>query len=806
MSLSKLFNRIFWHNNTTPDINEDNLNAMSKGLSDVDDRLISLAGTIMEDVPQIQEDIADLQEAEATFNAAIQSAQDAATNAQNSANEAAGSVTSAQQKALIAEGWAKGTQNGSPVSQSSPYWENNAEYWAGKARSFTPEGYQDLVDEVEDVKQTLSNLTDTVSDSEAYVLRQGKGNMVDMELVGGSVAWNQRIYNGNFASTSGWVSSSSTFSVSNNKGILKATARYGRVSQELTSLADHKYLLFATLKSYKNTGTVWKIRKFKSSDYTVTEDINVTLSTTENTYAKVETGMYKIGIFVQDDNTGDWGNIELSNFMCIDLTALFGSTIADYIYSLEQATAGAGVAWFRKYFPNAYYGYQRGKIESVNVANRKVVGKNLYTDSPSFDGFIDANIWTLQSETLNGHPVYKSNTAWRGMWKSIYLPVGTYTFSVQAKMDTSAQCYLYVLQGLLQNPAELDVTTIYITPTTSWSKYSGTFTVTKAGTVAFRIECYANNMGLYISEYQLEIGSTATDYEPYKEYTFPFANKQLRGIPKLVDNKLSYDGDIYTADGTVTRKYGIVDLGTRTWTYDSSNRRFVSDQFSSIKQTSDARVLQLLCPKYVCLHNVELFDSDWNNVVYNTAEESICIHDHSYTDPATFKTDMSGVYLVFPKQTPTTESAEPYQNPQRAFIEGTEEFVDYGVQSATRDVSIPVGNNTTYQLNETLPPIEDYVDGAVKILLKDKILAKDVPSSSDFNSYTEEGNYCFDATTASTLANCPVSTACNLRILNAGGGVVQILTTYSAEPLVYIRTNYGSAWNSWYKFQGTVVA
>ena len=108
--------------------------------------------------------------------------------------------------------------------------------------------------------------------------------------------------------------------------------------------------------------------------------------------------------------------------------------------------------------------------------------------------------------------------------------------------------------------------------------------------------------------------------------------------------------------------------------------------------------------------------------------------------------------------------------------------------------------------HETLPPIEDYVDGAVKILLKDKILAKDVPSSSDFNSYTEEGNYCFDATTASTLANCPVSTACNLRILNAGGGVVQILTTYSAEPLVYIRTNYGSAWNSWYKFQGTVVA
>lgn len=156
MALPKLFQRIIWHNNTTPAIQEDNLNAMSKGLSDVDDRVISLAGTIMEDVPQIQEDIADLQEAEATFNAAIQSAQDAATNAQNSANAAAGSVTSAQQKALIAEGWAKGTQNGSPVSQSSPYWENNAEYWAGKARSFTPEGYQDLVDDVDSLKETFT--------------------------------------------------------------------------------------------------------------------------------------------------------------------------------------------------------------------------------------------------------------------------------------------------------------------------------------------------------------------------------------------------------------------------------------------------------------------------------------------------------------------------------------------------------------------------------------------------------------------------------------------------------------------------
>ena len=42
MALPKLFQRIFWHNDTTPAINEDNLNAMSKAIDDIDDRLIAL--------------------------------------------------------------------------------------------------------------------------------------------------------------------------------------------------------------------------------------------------------------------------------------------------------------------------------------------------------------------------------------------------------------------------------------------------------------------------------------------------------------------------------------------------------------------------------------------------------------------------------------------------------------------------------------------------------------------------------------------------------------------------------------------
>lgn len=54
-----------------------------------------------------------------------------------------------------------------------------------------------------------------------------------------------------------------------------------------------------------------------------------------------------------------------SNFF--DLTQMFGSTIADYIYSLEQSQAGAGVAWFKKLFPADYYPYCEPTIISSHT-------------------------------------------------------------------------------------------------------------------------------------------------------------------------------------------------------------------------------------------------------------------------------------------------------------------------------------------------------------------------------------------------------------------------------------------------------
>ena len=52
--MNKAYTKIIWINGASPALNEDNLNAMSEALDEVDDRIVSLAGNILEVIPQIQ--------------------------------------------------------------------------------------------------------------------------------------------------------------------------------------------------------------------------------------------------------------------------------------------------------------------------------------------------------------------------------------------------------------------------------------------------------------------------------------------------------------------------------------------------------------------------------------------------------------------------------------------------------------------------------------------------------------------------------------------------------------------------------
>lgn len=53
--MEKIYDRINWHNNTDPAINESNLNRMDSAIDEIDNRVVNLSGTLMETVPEIQE-------------------------------------------------------------------------------------------------------------------------------------------------------------------------------------------------------------------------------------------------------------------------------------------------------------------------------------------------------------------------------------------------------------------------------------------------------------------------------------------------------------------------------------------------------------------------------------------------------------------------------------------------------------------------------------------------------------------------------------------------------------------------------
>ena len=62
--------------------------------------------------------------------------------------------------------------------------------------------------------------------------------------------------------------------------------------------------------------------------------------------------------------------ITIYRVMIVDLTEMFGSKIADYLYNLETQTTGAGVALFKQIFYKDYYAYNAGgtwvSVASVN--------------------------------------------------------------------------------------------------------------------------------------------------------------------------------------------------------------------------------------------------------------------------------------------------------------------------------------------------------------------------------------------------------------------------------------------------------
>lgn len=376
------------------------------------------------------------------------------------------------------------------------------------------------------------------------------------QITGGTVAWNQLVHNGNFADTTYWSkASTATFSVSNNIGTFKAAARYHNlIAQDLPNMVSgHVYMGIIDAQSYTNSNTILCVRRDSGSS--VAQRATATLSTAMGQKAVMlkasDAGTTRF--FVQDDNETGWGEIKIKNAMLIDLTQLFGSTIADYIYQQEQSQSGKGVSLFKSLFPKAYYAYNSGGLLSVKTSARETTGKNLFAPYTRSDSSASGVTWSYQggSFTARGTATGTSYASLIGNnWQTVE---GSIFGNLLGKQITisGGKDGIYINLAFRQNSSDSGYQTNWVT--------NGTITVPTDGTyqVYFNARVTSGWSGEATIQPQVELGSTATDYAPYEKHTYPLSNIELRGIPKLVNNKLTYDGDIYKAGGSVTRRYGI---------------------------------------------------------------------------------------------------------------------------------------------------------------------------------------------------------------------------------------------------------
>ena len=522
------------------------------------------------------------------------------------------------------------------------------------------------------------SLTPTSTDTTPYLFKavgDVYGDRLEDKIVGGTVAWNQMIpdSNRNYTNTSE-TDTRSYFQFM----IQEAVSPYTKyVSQRFYTAIGEYSVLFkpsssATGVLFKHDGASTNLVMYRGSNLPLTAN-----------------HVYMFAADFKSVDVTTIGGVVVQNLQFFDLTQMFGSTIADYIYSLEQSQAGAGVAWFKKLFPKNYYAYNAGELLSVGgLQSHDAVGFNQWDEE-----------WV--NGTYGNHGELVSTPEYIcSKNKTKVLPSTRYYIKAPVNMEIVG----YDADGK------------YINRITS-SLREGTFTtasnmhyITFGSNTVDQLTTYNHDICINLSD-----PSRNGEYEPYEKHSYPLdSSLTLRGIPKLgASNNLYYDGDEYTSDGKVKRKYGVVDLGTLTWTYNSTYAVFAVNVNTNTSFPTSGPNNMGVCSKYL-VHESVVSDKlvDYDDTIFIcphnwSSSKWLLVRDTSYTDAAAFKSAMSGVMLVYELATPTTQTAQAYTNPQIVSKYGTLEYVTNSI--------VPVGHKTTYLTRDIFGGYVDLISGTLVV-------------------------------------------------------------------------------------------
>ena len=543
---------------------------------------------------------------------------------------------------------------------NKPTWFKNVQLELGaEATDYVP-----YIEPIEVSQEFDVSLTPTVIDKIPYnfkITGDVRGDRLSQDLIGGTICWNQHLGN--------------TFYGSNTVSGITITADNTNKTLTVSGTAEEDMqFTFASIDPLLEGHVYYMVQPNGSMESTYY------IRTGEDTFwsyrniGKISVGSPNPNIRVRVRN-GKTVNFTFAPQL-FDLTQMFGSTIADYIYSIEQANAGAGVAWFKKLFPKPYYAYNAGELMSVNTSAHNTVGFNAWDEE-----------WEVGNiDTSTGLP-YTDNTRIRSKNYNRCVPNTSYYFTFPESKHSSTGDLRFSYYDADKNfigHSNWIITPPFTTPSNAYYY--------KFNTSAAYGTTYNNDICINISDPTIN-----GKYFPYEEHTYPLGDVELRGIPKLdANNNLYYDGDTYESDGSVTRIRGrkVFD-GTENWQWFSSSQFW----YLAVDNATTVNAFPIssngIIVKVYASNQIRVYPSDNPSITSETNMNTIF---------------PSGSSVEYTLATPTTETTDPFEQIQEVSKYGTLEYITNN--------DIPVGHNTTYLTRDVFGGYVDLVSGRLVVTHK----------------------------------------------------------------------------------------
>ena len=359
--------------------------------------------------------------------------------------------------------------------------------------------------------------------------------------------------------------------------------------------------------------------------------------------AQVQVIVGKVSLLAGEYVISDDSNFARGNGIEFYITGVSGATTkyADNArFTLTESVADK----------NVYFYIAQGT--TVNATIKPMIRLALITDSTyaPYSNICPISGWTGAQVVRAGKNLYNKETAENGF-------IVAKNGQVQPNDNYKHSDYIYVFPDMtysitntgfigVNGGAYYDINKNYVREFRI-SSFPASFTVPSG--------CYYMRFSIdpiYLDTIQLELGSTATAYEPYQGNLYPITFPSEAGTV--------YGGTLDVTNGTLTVDRAMVDLGTLQYTYVSSYTVFVSGFVDSMKASkSNVGYCDRYRQVFAWINQDEWINNDKLFTLYTDNDNRIRVKDTDYTDATAFKTAMNGVQFVYELAEPITYTLTP---------------------------------------------------------------------------------------------------------------------------------------------------